>query len=115
MQVSIVFALRRGRVDGGLGDKGEAYLQIRHRIRLGVGYGIRDRPRLNALIDLGLQGAVGERRRHEVEHAAADGSGRGVGACDDLDESLRLALPLIQAVADEGVLAVVSYLRFSHH
>lgn len=56
------------------------------------------------LVDLVLQGPVGVRGRHEVEHGAAQRRGRRVGARDDLERDLAFELFAADAVSDEGAL-----------
>lgn len=56
------------------------------------------------LVDLVLQGPVGVRRRHEVEHGAAQRRGRRVGARDDLERDLSFKLFAADTMSDEGAL-----------
>lgn len=57
-----------------------------------------------SLVDFLLKGPVGVRRRHEVEHGAAQRRGRCVGARDDLERDFALELFAADAVSDEGAL-----------
>jgi hypothetical protein len=78
------------------------YLQVLEVLALFVGDRAGDAALDDGRVNLLLQFGVGVSGGCKMEHRAADGRSGGVGAGDQLEGHLDLALALRDAVADEG-------------